>query len=91
MARFLRTICIVLALFVAGTATTATACPMCKNANETNLNPGTENRPKAYMYSILFMLAMPASIFTGFGVTFYRLSKQQQAINEGLSSTETTV
>ena len=54
----------------------ASACPMCKEANEVD-----DRRPKAYMYSILFMLAMPASIFTGFGISFYRLSKKQDAIN----------
>lgn len=50
----------------------ADACPMCRTANETD-----DNLPRAYMYSILFMLFMPAMIFTGFGVMFYRLSKQQ--------------
>ena len=48
------------------------ACPMCKNANESD-----DNRPRAYMFSILFMLAMPATVFTGFGVGFYRLSRRQ--------------
>ena len=53
---------------------TASACPLCKNANETN-----PDLPRAYMYSILFMLAMPATVLTGFGVGFYRLAKKQQA------------
>lgn len=57
----------------------AVACPMCKEANEAD---ELANRPKAYMYSILFMLAMPATLLTGFGVSFYRLSKQQQALLE---------
>jgi hypothetical protein len=36
------------------------------------------------------MLAMPATIFTGFGVSFYRLSKKQQAMNNevGLDLTQ---
>ena len=55
---------------VAGTAPAAVACPSCKNANETD-----PNRPKAYMYSILFMLSMPAVLFTAFGIGFYRLSR----------------
>lgn len=80
-----RSIRFFLALLVFGGAVTlarpASACPMCKVANEENLNLGTEARPKAYMYSILFMLSMPATLFTGFGVTFYRLSKKQQALN----------
>ena len=50
----------------------AEACPMCKAANEAN-----DALPRAYMYSILFMLAVPASVLTGFGIGFYRLSKQQ--------------
>ena len=44
---------------------------MCKAANETS-----SALPKAYMTSILFMLAMPATIVTGFGFGFYRLSRQ---------------
>lgn len=53
---------------------TATACPGCKTANETE-----ERRPKAYMYSILFMLGMPATVFTGFSIAFYRMSKKAAA------------
>ncbi|MDG1895970.1 MAG: hypothetical protein P8J37_13780 [Fuerstiella sp.] len=51
----------------------ATACPNCKFANETE-----SNRPKAYMYSILFMIGMPATIFTGFGISFYRMTRNAQ-------------
>ncbi len=51
---------------------TAQACPMCKEANQTD-----ENRPKAYMYSILFMMSMPAILFTGFSVGLYRLHRKQ--------------
>ena len=58
-------------------ATTANACPMCKDANESN-----DRRPKAYMYSILFMLAVPPSILTAFGVKFYQLSKQHSDNDE---------
>lgn len=36
------------------------------------------NLPTAYMYSILFMLAMPAIIFTSFGVVIYRAIKKHQ-------------
>lgn len=49
----------------------AQACPGCKNANETD-----SLRPRAYMYSILFMLGMPATVFTGFGIAFYRMSRR---------------
>lgn len=61
---------VVLAVSAASGPATASACPMCKEANETD-----DRRPRAYMYSILFMLAVPATVFTGFGVGFYRLSK----------------
>ncbi len=49
----------------------AQACPGCKTANETETL-----RPTAYMYSILFMLGMPATVFTGFGIAFYRMSRR---------------
>lgn len=58
--------------FPVGTSS-AEACPNCKNANEQN-----PNRPKAYMYSILFMIGMPATIFTGFSLSFYRMARQAQ-------------
>jgi hypothetical protein len=52
-------------------ANTASACPMCKLANE------SDNRlPRAYMYSILFMMGMPATILSGFSIGFWRLSRQ---------------
>ena len=55
-----------------GPASTAVqACPGCKTANETE-----SRRPRAYMMSILFMLGMPATIVTGFGFAFYRMSRQ---------------
>jgi hypothetical protein len=44
---------------------------MCKLANETDAR-----LPMAYMYSILFMLGTPATVLTGFGIGFYRLSRQ---------------
>ena len=50
----------------------AAACPGCKNANETD-----SRRPTAYMYSILFMLGMPATIFSCFGIAFYRMSRRE--------------
>ena len=55
----------------------AEACPMCNQsiANESAL-------PRAYMFSILFMLAMPATVFTGFGLYIagqFRSHKAAQA------------
>ena len=52
---------------------TAQACPMCAEANAAD-----ENRPKAYMYSILFMMSMPAIVLTGFGIGLYRLHRKHQ-------------
>ena len=53
---------------------TASACPMCKAANDTD-----DARPRAYMYSILFMLTVPATIFTSLGVGLYRMNKAESA------------
>ena len=50
----------------------AAACPGCRDANETD-----PRRPTAYMYSILFMLGMPATIFSCFGIAFYRMSRRE--------------
>lgn len=68
---------LLLIAFLAGTTTlgvpqTASACPMCKTANEQD-----EKRPKAYMYSILFMLAMPTIIFGSFGYGLYVMNKRE--------------
>ena len=60
-----------------GLGSAAMACPNCKLANETD-----DSKPKAYMYSILFMIGMPATIFTGFGVSFYRMTKKAQQAAE---------
>jgi hypothetical protein len=53
--------------------TQAMACPNCKAGNETD-----PLKPKAYMYSILFMIGMPATIFTGFSLSFWRMTKKAQ-------------
>jgi hypothetical protein len=59
------TLAAVLALSPFVCATPVRACPMCQVANETG--QGDEEcvvrdaRPRAYMYSILFMLSMPAT------------------------------
>src|ERR1700691_1173760 len=63
---------IALGLFLCLTAANrASACPMCKLAVD------SDNRlPMAYMYSILFMIGMPMTISTGFGISFWRLSRK---------------
>lgn len=58
-------------LAVVFTADAATACPMCKAAAESD-----PKLPNAFLVSILFMLAMPFTLATCFGVAFYRLSKK---------------
>lgn len=66
----------------------AMACPMCKVAQEDATDPAVAARPKAYMYSILFMLSMPATLLAGFGIAFYRLSRQQQLLNDAAQFAE---
>ena len=55
----------------------ADACPMCRVANESD---ETAAKPRAYMYSILFMLSMPAMVFAGFGFGLYKLSQREQQV-----------
>jgi hypothetical protein len=63
---------------------TAQACPMCSQsiAEDNSL-------PRAYMYSILFMMSMPAVVFCGISVCIYRVMKRrphftpQEAVAEG--------
>lgn len=47
-------------------AETASACPMCNQSIA-----GQDQLPHAYMYSILFMLTMPAVVFAGIGGAIY--------------------
>lgn len=76
--RFLRSCLLATALFGLFSSPalirSAEACPMCKQLNETD-----NRKPRAYMYSIAFMLAMPAMIFTGFGFAFYKMNRREQA------------
>ena len=73
MSRFFTflTICTIF-LFSATYSSSAQACPMCKTAAEQD-----ERQPKAYMYSILFMLGMPTMIFGTIGVGLYRMNKRE--------------
>lgn len=85
MKRLILTAAIVLGAFAfAPNAPTAQACPMCQVANEEGEGSAEQNaRPRAYMYSILFMLAMPATVFSSFSYGFYRLWKKQQMADGG--------
>lgn len=65
-----------LAIGVVSIAGIAQACPMCSQsiAEEDLL-------PHAYMYSIIFMLTMPAVVFTGIGgFIFFQIRKAQSAL-----------
>lgn len=63
-------LCVMLALgVVAFLPDMAAACPSCREA----LGSKGGNIPQAYMYSILFMLGMPATIVAVFGVNLGRM------------------
>ena len=57
------------------TASVAWACPGCKDALAEN-DPEKNSLVKGYMYSILFMLAMPMAILGGFSAYIYRLVRR---------------
>ncbi|NQV27757.1 MAG: hypothetical protein HQ518_25695 [Rhodopirellula sp.] len=63
-------------------ASTALACPMCKAANEED-----DSKPRAYMYSILFMLTVPATLVSGVTFGLFTMNrKEADALREaGLS------
>ena len=58
-------------------AAPVSACPMCKVAAEQSAR-----QPRAYMFSILFMMGMPMMLTTGFGIAFYRLSRQADRMRQ---------
>jgi len=60
--------------FTGLSASQALACPMCKFALESD-----DPQPRAYMYSILFMMGMIASVFAGLIAFLYWLSKNERA------------
>ena len=65
-------------LFVAMPCAEIVACPMCKAANEADqANVDANAKPRAYMYSIMFMISMPATILSGFGFVFWRMNRSQ--------------
>ncbi|MDZ4689172.1 MAG: hypothetical protein SH850_29195 [Planctomycetaceae bacterium] len=55
------------------TAAEARACPLCKIANE-----NTDNGPKAYMISILFMLGMMGSVSGSVGGLVWWVNRQER-------------
>ena len=71
---------VVLLLGVVGPlAQHAQACPMCKVANEQD-----SLLPKAYMYSILFMMGMMFSLGGGVAFAMYRIARRENADLENL-------
>lgn len=66
------------ALFGPG-AQPAQACPMCKIANEQD-----SLLPRAYMYSILFMMGTMFSLGGGVAFCVYHLSRKENAALEAL-------
>ncbi|MCX7420587.1 MAG: hypothetical protein NT013_13755 [Planctomycetia bacterium] len=60
-------------------AQTVQACPMCKIANEQDAL-----LPKAYMYSILFMMGMMFSLAGGVAFAMYRIGRRENADLENL-------
>ena len=79
MSRFIQRVVLAIAILVS-TVGTASACPMCKEANKKD-----SSLPQAYMYSILFMMSMPVLVFTGLGGKLYRLHRQAQSEQEAAS------
>lgn len=67
------------AMFAGPVLRTADACPNCKEGIKSD-----DRMPRAYQYSIIFMLTVPATIFTGFGYTFYRLSRRNELMQQSL-------
>lgn len=81
--RFLLIAALAMVLTVsAPVAGTALACPMCKAANEED-----DAKPQAYMYSILFMLTVPATLVSGVTFSLFKMSRNEaDALREaGLS------
>ena len=62
--------------FAAPATSPVAACPMCKNANESDQDGEPNTKPQAYMYSILFMISMPATLLGAFSFAFWRLQQQ---------------
>lgn len=75
---------VVLTLSAPATST-ALACPMCKAANEED-----DAKPRAYMYSILFMLTVPATLVSGVTFSLFKMSRNEaEALRDaGLSDEE---
>ena len=59
---------------VSGSVQQASACPMCKAANEED-----DAKPRAYMYSILFMLVVPGTMVGGMAAGLAAVNRRESA------------
>ncbi|MBI1347479.1 hypothetical protein GC163_14465 [bacterium] len=63
---------------ISACAETAFACPMCKNAVETD-----SPQPRAYMISILFMMGMITAVVSAVGILMWRIDRaEKQALQD---------
>ena len=78
--RMLVVVALVVGWGVCGPLTQAVyACPMCKIANEQDAL-----LPRAYMYSILFMMGMMFSLAGGVAFAMYLIGRRENAELDGL-------
>jgi len=66
------------------TCESISACPMCRVALEDAMQ--SDQRPTAYMVSILFMLSMPFMIFGAIGGVLFYINKQEQVFADELTA-----
>jgi hypothetical protein len=69
----LRRAVLIAGFLTAQTAADALACPLCKIANES-----TDERPRAYMISILFMLGMMATVSGSVGGLVWWVNRKEK-------------
>ncbi len=73
---------LVLALVVGcALMSSAVACPNCKEGMNSK-DPHKTNIAKGYYYSVLWMLAAPSTILTGWGLAIYRAVNKAKRENE---------
>jgi hypothetical protein len=70
-------------IFVA--AQVATACPTCKES----LSANDPQMMRGYFWSIMFMMAMPFSIFTAMSTYFYLLIRKARNLKDKQSNDST--
>lgn len=78
--RFLRPLALTIVL-VAALVSPAAACPNCKEGFNSK-DPHKTNIAKGYYYSVLWMLAAPTTILTGWGLAIYRAVNKAKRENE---------